>query len=157
MTERPFHLQNSTTLDWTVNGTSYPVAGVTEATVSISSSIVELETGDSVKREDHYHHSIRFPVTVTTRKWDPTIITELAGSPDSGTAWEDRTDLPPFSLSGTFESAGGDLEVSIEVVDIPVPEDMPIFDLATEEYGEWTIESDGGDLATFDVLDNTSA
>ena len=157
MPERPFHLQNSTTLDWTINGTSYPVAGVTEATVSISSSIVELETGDSTKREDHYHHSFRFPVTITTRKWDPGIISEIAGTPDSGTAWEDRPDLPPFSLSGTFVSANGDLEVSVEVVDIPVPEDMPIVELSMGEYGEWTIESDGGDLATFDVVDNTSA
>ena len=155
MPEDPYRLQNSTTLDWTIDGTDFPVAGVSEATVSISSSIVELETGDSVLREDHYHEGVRFPVAITVRKWDPEIVTEVLGSPSSG-AFEDRADLPPFSLSGTFEAAGGsNRTVSIGVSDIPVPEDFPIFDLSLGDYGEWTIESDGGTLDEFTITDPT--
>ena len=153
MPEDPYRLQNSTTLDWTINGTTYPVAGVSEATVSISSSIVELETGDSVLREEHYHEGVRFPVAITVRKWDPEIVNEVLGTPSSG-AFEDRPDLPPFSISGTFEAAGGsDRSVSIGVSDIPVPEDFPLFDLSLGDYGEWTIESDGGTLDDFTITD----
>jgi len=153
MTSDPYRLQNATTLTWTIDGTDYPVAGVSEATVSISSSIVELETGDSVLREDHYHESVRFPVTITTRKWDPEIINAVLGSPSDG-AFEDRPDLPPFSLSGTFNAVGGsDRSVTLTVDDIPVPEDLPLFDLSMGEYGEWTIESDGGTLSDFTIND----
>ncbi|HMA78895.1 MAG TPA: hypothetical protein VKP88_07265, partial [Candidatus Paceibacterota bacterium] len=89
MSSDPYRLQSSTTLSWTINGTDYPVAGVSEATVSISSSIVELETGDSVLREEHYHEGVRFPVTITARKWDPEVVNAVLGSPNNG-AFEDR-------------------------------------------------------------------
>lgn len=151
MSANAYRLQNSTTLEWEIDGETFPVAGVTEATVSISSSIVELETGDSVLREDHYHESVRFPVAITARKWDHEIIEEVLGSPNTG-AFEDRADLPPFSFDGTFEAADESGEsVSLAVSDIPVPEDLPIFDLSLGEYGEWTIESDGGSLDTFTI------
>lgn len=152
MAANAYRLQNSTTLEWEIDGTSYPVAGVTEATVSISSSIVELETGDSVLREDHYHESVRFPVSITARKWDHDIISTVLGTPSTG-AFEDTADLPPFTLTGTFETADSSdsKTVSITVSDIPVPEDLPIFDLSMGEYGEWTIESDGGSLDDFTV------
>jgi hypothetical protein len=152
MAENAFHLQNSTTLDWDIDGTAYPVAGVTEATFSISSSVVELETGDSVLRQDHYHEGVRFPVTITARKWDHEIINEVLGTPSSG-AFEDRSALPRFSITGTFETADDtdSKTVDIGVSDIPVPEDLPIFDLSMGEYGEWTIESDGGTLDTFTI------
>jgi len=153
MSSDPYRLQNSTTLNWTIDGTDYPVAGVSEATISISSSIVELETGDSVLREEHYHEGVRFPVSITARKFDPEVVNAVLGSPTNG-AFEDRPDLPPFSLSGTFEAAGGsDRTVSIAVSDIPVPEDFPLFDLSLGDYGEWTIESDGGSLDDFTITD----
>jgi len=152
MPEDPYRLQSSTTLDWTINGTTYPVAGVSEATVSISSSLVELETGDSVLREGHYHESVRFPVSVTVRRWDPEIVNEVLGAPNSG-AFEDRSALPAFSLTGTFEASQSNRTVSVSVSDIPVPEDFPIFDLSLGEYGEWTIESDGGSLDDFTITD----
>jgi len=61
-------------------------------------------------------------------------------------------DLPPFSFDGTFEAADeSGKSVSLAVSDIPVPEDLPIFDLSLGEYGEWTIESDGGSLDTFTI------
>jgi len=151
MAANAYRLQNSTTLEWEIDGETYPVAGVTEATVSISSSIVELETGDSVLREDHYHESVRFPVSITARKWDHEIVEEVLGSPNTG-AFEDKADLPPFSFDGTFEAADeSGKSVSLAVSDIPVPEDLPIFDLSLGEYGEWTIESDGGSLDTFTI------
>jgi len=151
MTANAYRLQNSTTLEWEIDGETYPVAGVTEATVSISSSIVELETGDSVLREDHYHESVRFPVSITARKWDHEIVEEVLGTPNTG-AFEDKADLPPFSFDGTFEAADeSGKSVTLAVSDIPVPEDLPIFDLSLGEYGEWTIESDGGSLDTFTI------
>ena len=151
MSANAYRLQNSTTLEWEIDGETYPVAGVTEATVSISSSIVELETGDSVLREDHYHESVRFPVSITARKWDHEIVEEVLGTPNTG-AFEDKADLPPFSFDGTFEAADeSGKSVTLAVSDIPVPEDLPIFDLSLGEYGEWTIESDGGSLDTFTI------
>ena len=152
MAEHAFRLQDSTTLDWTIDGTDYPVAGVTEATVSIGSSIVELETGDSVERQSHYHESVRFPVSITTREFDHEIVNEVLGSPSDG-AFEDRAELPPFSIEGTFEADRADRTVTVGVSDIPVPEDFPIFELSMGEYGEWTLESDGGTLDTFEITD----
>lgn len=152
MPSDPYRLQNATTLTWEIDGTEYPVAGVSEATVSISSSIVELETGDSVLREDFYHESVRFPVSITARKWDHEIVNAVLGSATDG-AFEDRPNLPPFSLSGTFEAVGSDRSVTLTVDDIPVPEDLPLFDLSMGEYGEWTIESDGGTLSEFTIND----
>jgi hypothetical protein len=43
--------------------------------------------------------------------------------------------------------------VTLTVDDIPVPEDLPLFDLSMGEYGEWTIESDGGTLSDFTIND----
>jgi len=156
MAAEPFRLQNATTLDWTINGTTYPVAGVTEANLSITSDITELETGDSVFRQEHYHSSVRFPVSVTARKFDHDIISDILGTPSSG-AFEDRSDLPPFELEGTFDSAerGSSKSITAKVVDIPVPEELPIIQASMDEYVEWTIESDGATLQTFTI--NTTA
>jgi hypothetical protein len=75
----------------------------------------------------------------------------VLGTPNTG-AFEDKADLPPFSFDGTFEAADeSGKSVTLAVSDIPVPEDLPIFDLSLGEYGEWTIESDGGSLDTFTI------
>ena len=158
MPDVAYHLQNTTTLDWEIESTTYSVAAVQDVTVSMSSSIVELESGDSVFREAHYHEGVRFPVSITQARFDHDLITEIFGSPDADNdnVIEDRSQIPPLQLSGTFEAGerGSDRSISITVEDIPWPEDMPLFDLSTGEYGTWDIESDGATLSTFDVTDD---
>jgi len=65
--------------------------------------------------------------------------------------------LPPFELEGTFDSAerGSSKSITAKVVDIPVPEELPIIQASMDEYVEWTIESDGATLQTFTI--NTTA
>ena len=152
MPEVPYRLQNSTTLTWTIDGTDYPVAGVSEATINISQSIVELETGDSVKREDKYKESVRIEGDVTVRKWDHEIITEVLGSPDSATALEDTADVPDVDLEGTFQAANDDREITLKAVGGST-EEWPIFDLSLGDYGEWNLSLTFDDLETFTVTD----
>jgi hypothetical protein len=155
MSQDAFHLQNTTTLDWTINGTTFAVAAVQNVTVSISSSIVELESGDSIFREAHYHESMRFPVSISQARFDHDIVTEVFGTPATGatSVIEDRSELPELSLSGTFNGGerGSTKVVELTVDNIPFPESFPIFDLTTSEYGTFDIEADGATLSKFDV------
>jgi len=157
MANTAFHLQQTSTLDWEINSTTYAVAAVQDVSISIATDLVELSSGDSMFREAHYHENMRFPVSISQARFDHNLITEIFGSPAAGNdnVIEDRSQIPPLKLSGSFD--GGERSatrtVSITVEDIPWPEEMPLFDLSTGEYGTWDIESEGATLSTFDVTD----
>ena len=155
MSEQPFRLQNSSTLEWDIDGTTYPVAGVSDATINLSQTIVELFTGDSVKREDKYQEEVQPQGEVTVRKWDPEIVSAVLGDPGTGTALEDTAEVPEVSLEGTFTSSGGDLDVSI-TLEGGTTEDWPIFDLSLGDYGEWTLDFTFDDISNYEVVDNTA-
>ena len=152
MPEVPYKLQNSTTLTWTIGGTDYPVAGVSEATVMLTQSIVELFTGDSVKREDKYKEQVQPEGEVTVRKWDHEIITEVLGTPSTGTALEDTAEVPDVKLEGTFTASGSDREITLSLVGGST-EEWPIFDLSLGDYGEWSLSLTFDDIETFTVTD----
>jgi hypothetical protein len=155
MANDAFHLQNTTTLDWTINGTDYAVAAAQDVAVSISTSRVDLSSGDSIFRESHYHENMRFPVSISQARFDHGFITEIFGSPAAANnnVIEDRSQIPPLKLSGDFDAGerGSSKTVTLTVEDIAWPEDMPLFDLSTGEYGNWDIESEGATLSEFTV------
>jgi hypothetical protein len=155
MAQDAFHLQNTTTLDLEIEGETYAVAAVQSVTLSVSSSITELESGDSVFREAHYHSSVRFPVSISQARFDHEILTEAFGTPSAGSSqvMEDRSQLPTLKLDGTFNGGerGSTKVVEITIEDIPFPESFPIFDLTTGEYGNFDIEADAATLSKFDV------
>lgn len=159
MAATPWHLQNSTTLDITVEdgtgGTTYAIAGVTEATAMLGQSVVSLFTGDSVKREDSYKEEVVPELEVTQAKWDPDIINKVLvkdndGTTLSGTALEDTSQINDVSFTGTFTNSGGTTEVSLEMEGLTT-EEWPIFDLSTGDYGEWSISFEADDITTYDV------
>jgi len=160
MAATPWHLQNSTTLDINVedgsgSGTDYAIAGVTEATVMLSRSIVELFTGDSVKREDKYQEEVQPELEVTQAKWDPDVINKVLIKDNdattlSGTALEDRSEVNDISFSGTFNDSGNNNSVTIELSGLTT-EEWPIFDLSTGDYGEWSISFVADDIDTYTV------
>lgn len=152
MPEVPYRLQNSTALTWTIGGTEYPVAGVSEATVTLSQSIVELFTGDSVKREDKYQEQVQPEAEVTVRKWDHEIINTVLGTPGTGTALEDTAVVPDVILEGTFQASGSDREITIKLSGGST-EEWPIFDLSLGDYGEWSLSLTFDDIETFTVTD----
>ena len=155
MASDAFHLQNTTTLDWSINSTTYAVAAVQDVTVSISTDRVDLTSGDTIFREAHYHENMRFPVSISQARFDHALIEEICGSPAAGNnnVIEDRSQIPPLQLSGSFD--GGERNstksVAITIEDIPWPEEMPLVDLSTGEYGNWDIESEGATLSEFSV------
>ena len=59
----------------------------------------------------------------------------------------------PLAFQGRLKQRVEVIGLSLLVSDIPVPEDFPIFDLSLGDYGEWTIESDGGTLDEFTITD----
>ena len=147
MAEEAFHLQNATTLNWTIGGTSYPVAGISDATITLSQGIVELYTGDSTTREDKYAEEKTFEADITVRKWDHELIgTEIL----DGESINDSSEIPDTTLEGTFESAQSDREVTIELVGGST-EEWPIFDLSLGDYGEWQLSMTFDDIETFEV------
>jgi len=155
MSNTAFHLQNLTTLDWNINSTSYAVAAVQDVSVMISTDRVDLTSGDTIFREAHYHENMRFPVSISQARFDHALIEEIFGSPAAGNnnVIEDRSQIPPLELSGTFNAGerGSSKSVSLTVKDIAWPEEMPIFELSEGEYGTWDIESEGATLSDYTV------
>jgi len=155
MAQDAFHLQNTTTLDLEIEGETYAVAAVQSVTLSVSSEITELNSGDSVFREAHYHSNIRFPVNISQARFDHDILTEAFGTPAAGSnqVMEDRSQLPELKLDGTFNGGerGSTKVVELTIENIPFPESFPIFDLSTDEYGTFDIEAEAATLSKFDV------
>lgn len=148
MPENAYRLQNATTLNWTIGGTEYPVAGVSEATIAIQQSVVELYTGDSVTREDSYQEQQTINGEITVRKWDHEIINQIL---DTGSL-DDTAAIPEITLDGTFDAADGDREISVDLVG-GTTEEWPVFDLGLGDYGEWTLDVTFDDFNTFEVTD----
>ena len=143
-----FHIQNATTLSWDIDGTEYPVAGISDATVTLSQNVVELYTGDSTTREDKYAEEKTPEADVTVRKWDHEIITQVL----DGGSIDDTSEIPDISIDGTFEAATSDRTVSLKLVGGST-EEWPIFDLSLGDYGEWQLSLTFDDIETFEVTD----
>ena len=146
MPAEAYHIQNKTALNWNIDGTEYPVAGVSDVTVTLNQSIVELYTGDSVTREDKYAEEKTVEADITVRKWDHELIEAILDAESIN----DSSEVPDTTLEGTFESAQSDREVTIELVGGST-EEWPIFDLSLGDYGEWPLSMTFDDINTFTV------
>jgi hypothetical protein len=152
MSNYAFHLQNSTTLQLDVGGTARAIAGVSDATVMLTQSVVELETGDSVLRQDSYKESVRPEAEITVRKWNHDLLNSILGSPAGSNAIEDTADIPPVSFNGTFEAADNPRTVTLNLVG-GTTEEWPIFDLSMGDYGEWNLSLTFDNIETYTVND----
>ena len=148
MPAEAYHIQNKTALNWNIDGTEYPVAGVSDVTVTLNQSIVELYTGDSVKREDKYAEEKTVEADITVRKWDHELIEAIL---DTGSI-DDTSEVPSATLDGTFTAATSDREVSLELTGGST-EEWPFFDLSMGDYGEWELSMVFDDVSTFTIND----
>ena len=146
MPAEAYHIQNKTALNWNIDGTEYPVAGVSDVTVTLNQSIVELYTGDSVKREDKYAEEKTVEADITVRKWDHELIEAILDT----SSIDDTSEVPSATLDGTFTAATSDREVSLELTGGST-EEWPIFDLSLGDYGEWELSMTFDDIETFEV------
>ena len=152
MSETPvYHLQNTTTLELTVDGTQFPLAGVQEATITLTQNIVELFTGDQTTRDAKYAEEKVPELTLTVSRWNHELLEDAILD---GGSIDDSSEIRPLSLSGTFEAGepDSDREVSLEIVGLTT-EEWPIFALDTGDYGEWSMDMRGDDFTQFDIVD----
>ena len=146
-----WHLQNTSTLSWTIDGTEFPVAGVQDASVALTQNVVELFTGDSTTREASYSEEKVPEVEITVSRWNHELL-ESAVMDGTGSL-DDTSEIPPTSFEGTFEDGeGGDRTVTL-ALEGGTTDEWPFFDLSTGDYGEWTLTMRFDDFTQFSIED----
>ena len=151
MSTPAYHLQNTSTLEWNIDGTEFPVAGIQDATITLTQSVVELFTGDQTTREASYAEEKVPEVELTVSRWNHELL-ETAVLDGTGSI-DDTSEIPPTTFSGTFEDGeGGDRTVALEL-EGGTTEEWPFFDLSTGDYGEWSMTMRFDDFTQFEITD----
>lgn len=157
----PYHLRDYTTLDLTEEdgSTSLPVAGIQGVTIIPSVSIDRLFTGDSIKAHTRKQSEFTVDVGVEYALWDSSasVVQQWLGG-DGGTTATSMTDTSnpqTFSISGTFDSVGGDRTLDVTVTQITF-EEMPIIDATDDEFMSRDLSGTGEDLTDLSMTDNTT-
>ena len=151
MTEPVWHLQNTSTLEFEADGETFPVAGIQDATITLTQNVVELFTGDSTTREASYAEEKVPEAEVTVSRWDHEFLEQMVLD-DTGSI-DDVSEIPPLSFSGTIDDGeGGDREVAMELVGGTI-EEWPFFDLSTGDYGEFSLTIRFDDFEQFEITD----
>ena len=147
-----YHLQQTSTLEWTIDGTDFPVAGIQDASVTLTQNIVELFTGDQSTREASYAEEKVPEVELTVSRWNHELL-ETSVLDGTGSI-DDTSEIPPTTFSGTFEAADRDSDrtVSLEL-EGGTTEEWPFFDLSTGDYGEWSMTMRFDDFTQFEITD----
>lgn len=134
-------------------GTSVPIAGIREVTITPAYETTELYTMDSTFRESvkQYEHNVN--VEITYAKFSLEMAQEwLGGEGSTATASQDTSDPTLFDIEDVSPSADGGFERTTSVTDVVFPE-FPVIDGSYGEYEEWGLTGSGKQI---DSLADTS-
>ena len=153
-----YWLDDFTTLDLETTEstpTSTPVAGIQNIELMASVSLESLFTGDSIKRETVKQHEFAPTVNIGYSKFNPVVVEQWLGGGGGSTAnsMTDTSDPQQYSISGTFDSQGGDATLDITITGITF-EEMPLFAASRGEYVQWDLEGTATDVTDFTVTEN---
>lgn len=136
------------------SGTSVPIAGIREVTITPAYETTELYTLDSTFRESvkQYEHNVN--VDITYAKFDIGAAQEwLGGEGSTATASQDTTDPTLFQIEAVSTADDGSFERTVSVADVVFPE-FPVVDASMGEFEEYDLSGSGREV---DSLSDTSA
>lgn len=156
-----YRIDDYTTLDLaTSSGTTTPVAGIQGVTIIPSVSMDRLYTGDSIKIEEQQQNEFSVDVGIEYSLWDQSasVVQQWlgGGGGTTATSMTDTNDPQKFSITGTFDSVGGDRTLDTNVTGITF-EEMPIIDGSAGEYLSRDLSGTGEDITDLSMTDNTTA
>lgn len=134
-------------------GTSVPIAGIREVTITPAYETTKLYTMDSTFRGSvkQYEHNVN--VEITYAKFSLELAQEwLGGEGSTATASQDTADPTLFDIEDVSPSADGGFERTTSVTDVVFPE-FPVIDGSYGEYEEWGLTGSGKQI---DNLADTS-
>ena len=137
----------------TEEGTSVAIAGLQGVQITPSVSIERLYTADSIKIEAQKQQEFSVDVSIDYQKYDEEMVQQWLGGPGaSGTSMADTSDPQDFEVTGTFDSVGGDVQLTVTVSNVTF-EEFPIVQASRGEFVENTLNGVGEDI----TVEETSA
>lgn len=121
---------------------SVPVASLKQVMVRLDGEHVELDSADTIFREDVAKTSLRVHVIVGFAAFDTTLIKEwMGGDGAAASSPTDDNSVAKFDITGSVTSSDG-TTITATIEDVHFPQ-VPVFDANESQWIQHNIEGDG--------------
>lgn len=121
---------------------SVPVGSLKQVNIAVEAEHIELDSADTILREDVAKRNFSVSVTVGIAAFDPVLIQEwLGGDGTAATSPTDDNSVATFDIVGTVTSSDG--TTTTATVDSVYFPNLPVFNAQEGQWIQWDLQGTG--------------